>query len=294
MPNELRLSSGRSLRGAVLLAPLLLMAGSAFGGQCERTTSGSQDCVVPAGASNITISAWGAGADGGPLSTGPASGQAGAGGGGGAYCGTTLPGPLAVQTTFTMTAGEGGAGDPQKDSAVTGGGLSNLVADGGNYPDGSGTIPGVGGSANDCNAAYTRQGGGWGGLRYYDPNLGQHFGGGGGGGSAGAGGAGGNGGNGTVVAGGAGGLGGIAPTVPLRGNDGGDGGDPDGEGADGAGYGAGGGGAGNGNSEIGYGQDGRVLITWTDPVPIPTVSTLGLGALALLLGGIGVFRRRRK
>lgn len=291
MTNKLRLPSRRSLRGAVLLTLLLVVAGSAFGGQCERTSPGSQDCIVPAGATNIAISAWGAGADGGPSSPGSASGQAGAGGGGGAYCGTTLPGPLASQTTFTLTAGEGGAGNPQKDSSVTGGGLSNLVADGGNYPDGSGTIPGVGGSVNDCNAAYTRLGGGWGGLRYYDANLGQHFGGGGGGGSAGAGGPGGNGGNGTVTDGGAGGL---AGTGSPSGSAGGAGGAPNGEGEDGAGYGGGGGGAGNGNPEIGYGQDGRVLITWIDPVPIPTVSTLGLSALALLLGGIGVFRRRRK
>ncbi len=200
--------------------------------------------IVPAGVSNVTVEAWGAGGGGGKAVAGDNNG--GGGGGGGGYARGSYA--VTAGTTQAVTVGIGGA-------AATAGGASwfgtvdTLFAAGGGA-GGIGAAVGAGGSANIGNQATYNGGNGGGGAE----NGNKRFRRGGGGGAAATSAA--NGGNGQAGGpdgtGGAGGAGGGA---------GGQGNYGTSDGA--AGNAVGGGGGGGGYEGIGgAGANGRVVITY--------------------------------
>jgi hypothetical protein len=81
----------------------LLSISGALAADCLVNTpyDASTTCAVPAGATQITVQAWGGGGSGNYF-----SGGSGSGGGGGAFCGATVP--VTSGTTLTLTVGPGG------------------------------------------------------------------------------------------------------------------------------------------------------------------------------------------
>jgi hypothetical protein len=196
-------------------------------------TGSSQNFVVPAGVTQVTIKAWGAGGGGGYPPTN---------GGGGGY----------VSGVLTTTPGE----------------TLTIVVGGGGSSTGSASLGGYGGGGNGGTSNSAIIGGG-GGRSEISGNGGVLTAGGGGGGAGSAGGAGGGvsgGGSTCGSTGGSGGVGGISGNCGVgSGNNGGvtnggNGGDrPSGGGGGGGGGGYGGGGGGAPSSEGGAGGGGRTV-----------------------------------
>lgn len=115
---------------------------------CTLTQAGSVSFTVPAGVSNTTVEAWGAGGASGPGAASASGGTIyGGGGGGGAYLTHAIS--VVAGTTYTATVGSGGS------SAAANGGSSNfsltgttLVSAGGGQAGGAATssMGGVGGA----------------------------------------------------------------------------------------------------------------------------------------------------
>ncbi len=195
----------------------------------EFSSSGTFD--VPAGVTEITVKAWGAGGGGGGCDRGtPVVG--GDGGGGGFITGTISVTPLETLTIDVGTGGSGGTGGSNQGGDGGGGGGYSALRRGSNYLFVAGA--GGGGGGSDDNSSGAGDAGGAGGA---------------GGGTIGADGI--DSGNGDAAPGGAGGT-------QLAGGAGGDG--PDDDGSDGSsltgGDGGGDGGAGTAGGSPGGGDGG--------------------------------------
>ena len=227
----------------------------------------------PAGVTSLdSVECYAEGGDGGTGLTGGSS-HSGGGGGGGEYAKETN---VAVHgTTYSPTIGAGGTGN---NTVFTGDAVTITAHHGGN---GSGTVPG---SAGTGSSASTHHDGGPGGAGIVHSNPG----GGGGGGGAGSGGAGGSGGTGAASGFGTsgaagtpdGGAGGHGGNGAITGNPGADGSAPGGGGGGGSGRTAG--------TAGGSGAAGKVVITYTIPVPAAASwsGTGTFGATATISGTI--------
>ncbi|MBL0308143.1 MAG: hypothetical protein IPP77_00115 [Bacteroidetes bacterium] len=237
---------------AILFALTLCM----FTGDVQaqtQTFNSSGTFTVPAGVTNVTIAAWGAG--GGGSNTSKAAG----GGGGGAYTKGTISG-LTGGNTVAITVGAGGSPGTSGTLSSATFGANTITANGGLSLSNS-TSGGTGGAASPVvgiiQASYK---GGDGGSGRSSSGGSNNEAGGGGGGSALTTANGSNGSNGgsstsTATAGGTGtatgGVGAAADGSPGA--------------TDGGTPGAGGGGRGEGSSTSGDGGNGQVVITWTCP-----------------------------
>ena len=230
----------------------------------------------PAGVTSLdSVECYAEGGDGGTGLTGGSSHSGGAGGGG----------EYAKETSVAVTPGSTyspaiGAGGSSTNTVFAGDAVTITAHHGGN---GSGTVPG---SAGTGSSNTTHHDGGPGGAGIVHSNPG----GGGGGGGAGSGGAGGSGG--TGAASGFGTSGAAGTPDGGAGGQGGNGAITGNPGADGAAPGAGGGGGSGRTAGTagGSGAAGKVVITYTIPVPA-AASWSGSGdftAAATISGTISV------
>lgn len=264
-----------SKNGAILclMAVGSLISVSASAADCVNGVN-TATCTVPAGATAVTIEAWGGGGGGGGAG-GMFMLDGGGGGGGGSYCKATFL--VTAGSTLTVNVGSGGSGGALRaagtagmPSSVSGLGLSGLQANGGSA-GAPNRVAGAGGTTAGCTAV--------GAIRFTGGNgFGSPYGGGGGGSATSTT----NGTNGFAGAGGAG-----------EGN-GGDGGEN--TGSNGSPGFAPGGGGGGGQDNTGLtgatGGLGRILMTFvigagavTNTTPVPT---LGEWSTVLLSGLIAL------
>jgi len=214
-----------------------------------QTFNSSGSFTVPAGVTSITVEAWGGGGAGGGTNSNNAKG--GGGGAGGAYARSVLTG-LIPGTNYTVTVGgtiSGGNGAGGTGNPSWFGNVSTVYAQGGaggQAPNNSTVLGGVGSSASSIGSFTSKGGNGANGTTTLS---------GGGGGGAGSTGNGGNAsgttaGSGTTTGGGNGATGLTA----------------EGDGSNGSIYGGGGSGAflpDNSNHSGGDGAAGQVIVSWT-------------------------------
>jgi hypothetical protein len=114
-----------SLIGVIALG--LLTVQNSFAADCVNGVNFAS-CTVPPGVNSVLVEVWGAGAGGSRGSDGT-----GGGGGGGSYCAARFS--VTPGSPLTLTIGVGGAGGYPGDdggfSAVVGGGIVGIQADGG-------------------------------------------------------------------------------------------------------------------------------------------------------------------
>ena len=233
----------QNLKITFLFIGLIVISMNGFA-QTSVTFNTSNNFIVPAGVTTVTVEAWGGGA-------GTGSNNAGGGGGGGAYTKgifTVTPGAY-----IYVYVGPGGGNYSAGENSSFG---SYLIANGGT--SGGETAGGAGGAASALTGGvYISYAGGNGGDPRNPQNGNNNEAGGGGGGSAFATGVGGNGAN-----------GGSSTTAATNGGngtgDGGDGAAADGNPGSSNGVipGGGGGARGEGGGGFGSGARGRVIVTY--------------------------------